>query len=108
MDYCLFYEVNIQSAYVFLLIAYAIVFAASLTKADIIILSSSESTVKQSFENMKFKDYIWNDLMRGMLGKQFPVLDVLNGNVIALPSSDGSQDGKWYFPISVVQKVTGK
>ena len=46
--------------------------------------------------------------MKGMLGKQFPVLAIVNDNIIALPSPDGSQDGKWYFPVSVVTKETGK
>ena len=77
---------------------------------DTVEISSSESKVKQSFEN-KFAGktrYIWSDKMAGMLGKQFPVLEVLEGNMIALPSPDGSQDGKWYFPLEIVKKVLGK
>ena len=36
--------------------------------------------------------------MKSMLGKIFPILEILdNGDIIALPSPDGSQDGKWYF-----------
>ena len=56
--------------------------------------------------------------MKGMLGKQFPILGVYGDNdddyeithygVIALPSPDGSQNGKWYFSKTVVEKVPGK
>ena len=41
-----------------------------------------------------------------MLGKKFKVLEVLENDIIALPSPDGSQDGKYYFPKSVLQ-LTG-
>ena len=47
--------------------------------------------------------------MKGMLGKRFPILDILeDGDIIALPSPDGSQDGKWYFPKRVLKIVPGK
>ena len=42
-----------------------------------------------------------------MLGKKFKVLEVLDNDIIAIPSPDGSQDGKYYFPKSVLQ-LTGK
>ena len=81
------------------------IFADSLAKGDIIMLSSSEYTVKQSFEN---NGYRWDDQMKGMLGKEFPVLDIKRDDLIALPSPNDSANGKWYFSISVVKKVTGK
>ena len=47
--------------------------------------------------------------MKGMLGKRFPILDILeDGDIIALPSPDGSQYGKWYFPKRVLKIVPGK
>ena len=47
--------------------------------------------------------------MRGMLGKEHRLLAVFDDGIIALPSPDGSQDGKWswkkgYFHKSVVRK----
>ena len=68
---------------------------------DLVILSESESTVKESFDRT---NYAWNDKMKNMLGKEWRVLAVLQGGMIALPSPDGSQDGKWYFHRSVVHK----
>ena len=41
-----------------------------------------------------------------MLGKKFKVLEILEDDIIAIPSPDGSQDGKYYFPKSVLQ-LTG-
>ena len=38
-----------------------------------------------------------------MLGKEFPVLEVVGNGIIALPSPDGSFSGKWYFHTSVVR-----
>ena len=72
-------------------------------RGDKVILSSSESKVKEAFEKINFR---WNDKMRNMLGKKFKVLEVLENDIIALPSPDGSQDGKYYFPESVLQ-LTG-
>ena len=85
-------------------------FSDSLVKGDIVILSSSEHSVKQSFENLSYGGtrLVWDDKMVEMLGKRFRVLDILGRNIIALPSPDGSQDGKWYFNARVVAKVTGK
>ena len=71
---------------------------------DRVILSSSETKVKEGFEKTNF---VWNDKMRNMLGKKFKVLEVLDNDIIAIPSPDGSQDGKYYFPMSVLQ-LTGK
>ena len=43
--------------------------------------------------------------MRSMLGKKLKVVAVLENGVIALPSPDGSQNGRWYFMKSVVHKL---
>ena len=45
--------------------------------------------------------------MRSMLGKKWDVLEVFNNGIIGLPSPDGSQEGKWYFPDRVVVKISG-
>ena len=68
---------------------------------DLVILSESESKVKESFYRTK---YVWDDEMKYMLGKEWRVLAVLKNDIIALPSPDGSQNGKWYFHRSVVHE----
>ena len=68
---------------------------------DLVILSGSESKVKESFDRTQ---YVWDDKMKHMLGKEFRVL-LFDGDIIALPSPDGSQGGKWYFHRSVVHKL---
>ena len=45
--------------------------------------------------------------MRSMLGKKWDVLEVFNNGIIGLPSPDGSQEGKWYFPDRVAVKISG-
>ena len=75
-------------------------------EGDIVFLTTSEFAVKQEFAKV---NYIWNDQMKGMLGKRFPILEILeDGDIIALPSPDGSQNGKWYFPKRVLKIVPGK
>jgi len=80
----------------------------ALVKGDIVLFSSSESTVKKSFE--KFGgEWIWGDPMRMMLGKMFTVLDVnVTANLIGLPSPvpSANQSDIWHFARSVVEKVT--
>ena len=46
----------------------------------------------------------WRDKMYDMLGMKYTVLGIYENNVLALPSPDGSQNGKWYFSKSVVSK----
>ena len=41
--------------------------------------------------------------MNDMAGKVFEILDIRAG-VVALPSPDGSKDGKWWFSRTVVVK----
>ena len=45
--------------------------------------------------------------MQSMLGKKWDVLEVFNNGIIGLPSPDGSQEGKWYFPDGFVVKISG-
>ena len=75
--------------------------SGSLNVGDEVVLSKSEFEVKQSFNLI---NYNWSDKMRKMLGKKLKVLAVLENDIIALPSPDGSQNGKWYFLKSVVHK----
>ena len=65
---------------------------------DTVVLSSNMEYVKSTFSNTPFT---WNALMVGMLGKLYEVLDVKSTSV-ALPSPDGSYNGKWYFPNAVI------
>ncbi len=67
------------------------------------VLASNKEVVRKSFDYLR--SYYWVNSMIGMLGKAFKVLQInVNGNpmVIALPSPDGSQNGKYYFSKSVV------
>ena len=43
--------------------------------------------------------------MRLMLGEKFPIVAIFDPKTVALPSPDGSHDGKWYFPKSLVTKI---
>ena len=71
-------------------------------KDDLVILVNDEQFVKSEFNQSNF---IWDDKMRPMLGETFPILEVTDQKTVALPSPDGSQDGKWYFPKSVVTRL---
>merc|ERR1740121_1272451 len=73
-----------------------------LKSGDIVRMLPSEKAVKLSFETAH---YIWHPLMRGMLGREFPILEMTSRGIIALPSPDGSQNGMWYFPNSCVSSV---
>jgi polyhydroxybutyrate depolymerase len=42
--------------------------------------------------------------MSGMLGGTFMVLEVAADNIVAIPSADGSQGGKWFFNTNVLYK----
>ena len=72
---------------------------------DRVVLSASESAVRDSFDSIP---YHWDDLMIHMLGNTYPVLAVLNGGIIAIPSPDGAQEGKWYFSLSTFTLISGK
>jgi len=73
-----------------------------LAKGDIVRMLASEEAVKRSFETV---NYVWHFLMRGMLGQEFPILEMTSQGIVALPSPDGSQGGRWYFPVSCVSRV---
>eukprot|EP00927_Polykrikos_kofoidii_P057436 TRINITY_DN51582_c0_g1_i1.p1 TRINITY_DN51582_c0_g1~~TRINITY_DN51582_c0_g1_i1.p1 ORF type:complete len:279 (-),score=36.59 TRINITY_DN51582_c0_g1_i1:225-1004(-) len=73
-------------------------------RGDVVRMNPNEQAVLISFNTC---GYVWHHLMRGMLGKEFPILEETRPGIIALPSPDGSQNGLWYFPVSVVSKVTG-
>ena len=81
-----------------------------LNVGDIVTLSTSASAVRNSFNNLwtilssRRTGLGWNNLMYNMLGKKYSVLGIYANNVLALPSPDGSQNGKWYFSKSVVCK----
>ena len=66
------------------------------------ILVNDEQFVKSKFKQSNF---IWDDKMRLMLGKKFPIGAIFDHKTVALPSPVGSQDGNWYFPKSLVTKV---
>ena len=66
---------------------------------DRVTLSSSESKVLKSFEDISYR---WDERMRPMLGKEFPVLEIKSSNdIIAIPSADNRNSGKYYFSKSV-------
>ena len=69
------------------------------------ILSDDEDFVKSEFGLSKFR---WNDQIRLMLGEKFPIMAIFDPKTVALPSPDGSGDGKWYFPKSLVTKASGR
>ena len=72
----------------------------NLKVGDKVTLHSSEYKVLKSFEDV---NYYWNERMRIMLGKEFPVLEVKT-DVVALPSMENWNSGKIYFSKSVVRK----
>ena len=70
---------------------------------DMVTLSDDEHFVKSEFQVSYFR---WDDQMRLMLGKIFTILSIYNPKTVALPSPDGSYDGRWHFPTSLVTKIT--
>ena len=81
-----------------------IIWLAVFKVGDVVLLSPSEDIVRDSFDEI---DYIWDDLMIDMLGNPYFVLEVLEGgDIIAIESPDGSQDGKWYFSSTVFKLVS--
>jgi len=51
--------------------------------------------------------YRYDIQMDSMLGQEFIVQEVMEGNMIGLPAADGS-GGTWYFPLSTVTKEDGR
>ena len=68
---------------------------------DMVILSDDEHLVKSEFGLSNFR---WDYQMRLMLGEKFPIVAIFDPKTVALPSPDGSQGGKWYFPKSVITR----
>ena len=75
-------------------------------EGDVVLLHSSEAFVKSEFTQINF---VWDTQMRSMLGNKYKVLPKFiaknDPEVVALPSPDGSQNGQWYFPTSVITKI---
>ena len=75
-------------------------------EGDVVLLHSSEAFVKSEFTQINF---VWDNQMRSMLGNKYKVLRKFiaknDPEIIALPSPDGSQNGQWYFPTSVITKI---
>jgi len=72
---------------------------------DMVILSDNELHVKSEFD---LSNFIWDDQMRLMLGEKFHILEIFDHKTVALPSPDGSRDGKCYFPKSLITKASGE
>ena len=71
-----------------------------------VILSNNEHLVKSEFG---LSNLSWDDQMRLMLGQKFPIVAISQiSQTVALPSPDGSQNGKWCFPKSLVTKTSGR
>ena len=70
-----------------------------------VILSDNELHVKSEFD---LSNFIWDDQMRLMLGEKFHILEIFDHKTVALPSPDGSRDGKCYFPKSLITKASGR
>ena len=74
----------------------------SIERGDLVILNDNEAFVKSEFSKSFF---VWDDKMKFMLGKSYNVLEIFDSKTVALPSPDGSQNGLWYFPKTVVMKL---
>ena len=74
----------------------------SIQRGNLVILNDNEAFVKSEFSKSFF---VWDDKMKFMLGKSYNVLEIFDSKTVALPSPDGSQNGLWYFPKTVVMKL---
>ena len=66
------------------------------------ILSYDEQFCKSEFNKIYWN---WVDEMRLMIGKKFPILQIKDHQTVALPSHTGAQNGKWYFPTSLLTRT---
>ena len=68
-------------------------------------ISSDLQHIKRCFN---FIQYEYSELMDGMRGKELEVVcharENHGTNIVGLPSPDGSQDGVWYFPVTVLER----
>ena len=65
--------------------------------------------MKESFDDDEVR-FVWVDGMTGMLGRDFPVLEILDdGEIIGLPAANEelARGGKWRFPESVLRLGVG-
>lgn len=69
---------------------------------DWVILSYDEQFCKSEFNKIYWN---WVDEMRLMIGKKFPILQIKDHQTVALPSHTGAQNGKWYFPTSLLTRT---
>lgn len=69
---------------------------------DVVALTRNASALENSYDHI---NYEWRELMHGMLGKEYRVLQVPHPGIVGLPSPDGSQKGVWYFPDHLVHRV---
>ena len=79
---------------------------------DLVTLNKDEKWVKTEFSQIGSHYHVWQNKMRDMLGKTYRVKSKFRSKdidyIIALPSLDGSCNGRWYFPKSVLEKVPRK
>ena len=81
---------------------------------DLVVLKNNIDFIKAEFDDLP-NPFEWNDAMLPMLGQKFYVLDNLysddthiacyDDNILALPSPDGSNEGKWFFSQDMVRLV---
>ena len=73
---------------------------------DKVTLHSSEYKVLKSFQDVNSNDgsIFWNERMRIMLGKEFPVVEVKRDAVALSATMNNWNSGKVYFPKSVLRK----
>ena len=69
-------------------------------------LTRDAQHLARAFETV---DYEWSELMEGMLGQEYKVLQCppqsRSTQVVGLPSPDGSQDGVWFFPVTAIERA---
>ena len=79
--------------------------AATVVTGEIVRVTEDEAYLERQFDTI---EYQWTELMRLMAGQPFEVLCIARENcgasIVGLPSPDGSQDGVWYFPASVLTR----
>ena len=68
-------------------------------------VSSDALHVKRCFDAVQYQ---YSELMESMRGQEFEVIcharENQATNIVGLPSPDGSQDGVWYFPVTVLER----
>ena len=67
-------------------------------------ICSDERHVKRCFDSIQYQ---YSGLMDAMCGEEFEVVcharENYGTNIIGLPSPDGTQDGVWYFPVTLLE-----